>query len=99
MIKERYDILYSTNIFGQTVRYTPQVGVPFDLDCLFDDEFYDVLNVATTAPQINAPLSLFGTPPRRGDTVEVNGFLYTTNNPENDGLGVVTIPLFKVGPV
>jgi len=96
MIEELYSSLFNTDFFAQTVTYTPQIGVPFTIDVIFDDEYFDAIEVATTNPQITGQLISFLTPPTKGDTVEINSVLYTTKNPEPDSTGkVVTIPLTR----
>lgn len=88
--------------FGESVKYVPKVGAPFDIRGIFDNQFEQVdpdteIVVASNQPTLGIKLADLPLPPAKGDKVFVRDLEYRVIDSQEDGVAGAVLFLHRTG--
>lgn len=97
---EDFSIFFSSDGFGVSFTYTPNVGASITGLCIFDDAYFAVpggeVSVEGSQPQIQYETSKIAIKPVYGEKITVNGNDYKIVSVHPDGTGITTLILEAV---
>lgn len=84
-----------SDVFGESIAYTPFGGSPVTFNGVFDDAYVDVGGVVSLYPVLRISLADLDALPAKGDTLTIATVAYSVKESRLDGYGGSTLILKK----